>query len=219
MARRRRFRNRGIQDPFFLGLVILLIVGGTFSAFLTTAASFWSKYQDAVFMTAIFALIGGSAVGLFFRPIVRIVKYFINLKRFQYVQNLQESQHLEPYEFENYVGTLFGKLGYHFEVTRQSGDHGIDIMLKKGGKHYAVQVKQYTSSNVGEQEIREFYGSFRDIAEAGFFVTTTDFTSSAYAWAKQKPITLVNRHGLGKMIENFKEKESIFKMFFNSVLR
>ena len=49
-------------------------------------------------------------------------------------------------EFEEYVAQVLRDNGYkHVEVTRYSGDQGIDILAERGGKTYAIQCKNYVN--------------------------------------------------------------------------
>ena len=93
-------------------------------------------------------------------------------------------------EFERFVADVFHRLGYAAELTAQSGDHGIDIILRKLGTITVVQCKQWDSA-VGEPVLRDFYGSMISVsADCGFVVTTSNFTAQANAFARNKPIKL-----------------------------
>lgn len=58
-------------------------------------------------------------------------------------------------EFEQFVADLFKSLGYSAEFTATSGDHGIDLLLRKSGELSAVQCKRWSDS-VGEPVLRDF---------------------------------------------------------------
>jgi Holliday junction DNA helicase RuvB len=93
-------------------------------------------------------------------------------------------------EFERFVADLFRRIGYSAELTAATGDHGIDIILRKFGRVIVVQCKQWDGA-VGEPVLRDFYGSMVAWrADAGFVVTTSNFTLQAEAFAKGKPIEL-----------------------------
>lgn len=98
---------------------------------------------------------------------------------------------LSPEQFEYFVADIFRSMGFQARVTRQSGDNGIDIELRKAGKRYVVQCKRYRGT-VGEPTVREFYGSFAGIAEKGFFVTTGNFTDVATRWIGSRPLELID---------------------------
>jgi Holliday junction resolvasome RuvABC ATP-dependent DNA helicase subunit len=93
-------------------------------------------------------------------------------------------------EFEGFVADVFRRAGYSAELTPTTGDHGIDVILRKDGQEVVVQCKQWDGA-IGEPVLRDFYGSMVALrADAGFVVTTSNFTSQAEAFAKDKPISL-----------------------------
>jgi len=93
-------------------------------------------------------------------------------------------------EFERFVADVFQRNGYTAELTAATGDHGIDIILRKLGRVIVVQCKQWDGT-VGEPVLREFYGSLVAVrADGGFVVTTSSFTSQAEEFARDKPIEL-----------------------------
>ena len=49
---------------------------------------------------------------------------------------------LEPLRFERELGGLYKQLGYSVQLTPQSGDHGVDLVLRKNGKTTVVQCKR-----------------------------------------------------------------------------
>jgi DNA polymerase III delta prime subunit len=61
-------------------------------------------------------------------------------------------------EFEHWTGALFRRAGFEVEVTKASGDHGIDLWAVKAGRIVAVQCKRWDGS-IGEPVVREFYGA------------------------------------------------------------
>ena len=102
---------------------------------------------------------------------------------------------MTPSEFENYVGAIFKKYGYIVKITGKTGDNGIDIelILKINDKQvrHVVQCKRFKGC-VGENIVREFFGSFSGIADRGYLVTTGTFSKSAKIWVKTRPITLID---------------------------
>ncbi len=108
---------------------------------------------------------------------------------------------LKHWEFENYIGDLFNKLGYKTRVIGGSYDEGIDVIAEKNGiKHY-IQCKKYSNS-VGVKDVREFYGALSDKLsnDKAFFITTNFFTEGAERFVEDKPIELVDGNQLVKYI-------------------
>src|SRR5579871_3597206 len=115
---------------------------------------------------------------------------------------LQDLQALDPLVFERYVGQLFALEGYHVDYTPRSGDGGVDLLLRRSGRHRhvtrkpiaLVQCKRYTSAHsVGSPELQQFSGAMRRaLAYEGYFVTTSFFTPAAQDWARSEGIHLID---------------------------
>lgn len=99
-------------------------------------------------------------------------------------------------EFEKVCQNLLIKMGLEVEMTKASGDGGIDLiaLLDKpivGGK-FIVQCKRYTGS-VGVPIVRDLYGVVTDErANKGILITTGHFTQSGKDFAKDKNIELID---------------------------
>lgn len=100
---------------------------------------------------------------------------------------------LSPKAFEHYVGSLFRDKGYHVVVRGRSGDHGVDLELTGAdGRRAVVQCKRYRDT-VGEKIVRDLYGTLmHEGAFHAFLVTTAEISDAAEAWARGKPITLID---------------------------
>ena len=60
-------------------------------------------------------------------------------------------------EFESYVAQLLRDHYYrHIEITKGSGDQGVDILCERNGKTYAIQCKNYAGA-VGNFAVQEAY--------------------------------------------------------------
>ncbi len=95
-------------------------------------------------------------------------------------------------EFEEFAALVFKKQGYRVEFTGGTGDHGVDLLLRKNNKQTVVQCKRWEGS-VGEPIVRDFYGSMISCgADLGIIVTTAYFTQQAIAFAANKPIMLLD---------------------------
>jgi restriction system protein len=101
-------------------------------------------------------------------------------------------------EFEKLVSTLLERMEFRAEMTKTSGDGGIDIIavLDKpifGGK-YLFQCKRYGTENlVGAPTVRDFYGAVTaDKALKGVLITTSDFTAQAREFAERVDVELIN---------------------------
>jgi restriction system protein len=113
-------------------------------------------------------------------------------------------------DFEHLVRELFERefttSGGEVKVTQTSRDGGVDAIAFdpdpiRGGK-IVIQAKRYTNT-VGVAAVRDLYGTvLNEGATKGILVTTSDYGPEAYAFAKDKPLTLLNGanllHLLGK---------------------
>ncbi|MDE1765827.1 MAG: restriction endonuclease [Thaumarchaeota archaeon] len=121
--------------------------------------------------------------------LVRAQKYFVITPN-----DLQNNfQRFEPFEFERLVGKLFEKKGYKVEVTKKTGDLGVDLLARAANDTIAIQVKHWQAS-VGGPDVHKTLGSmFTYGANRAMVVTTSDFTKQAYEIQKRgAPVDLWN---------------------------
>jgi len=111
---------------------------------------------------------------------------------------------MDGLEFEKFIAELFSKMGYESEITKASGDQGIDVIASKNGNTIGIQAKCY-SSTVGNSAIQEVVaGKVHYRLHKAIVVTNNFFTDSAQQLAKSNSIILWDRHILKKKIdENF----------------
>lgn len=125
-----------------------------------------------------------------------------------------EMAEMSGQEFERLICRLLGAMEFRTELTKVSGDGGIDIVavLDKpiiGGK-YLFQCKRYAPDNlVGASAVRDFYGAVTaDRAVKGVFVTTSDFTPQAREFADKTGIELIDAAKLKALFHDFGLGES-----------
>jgi len=106
---------------------------------------------------------------------------------------------LSGIEFEVCVTGLLQRIGFRTELTRATGDGGIDIVAYLDrpivGGRYLVQCKRFTDATpVGAPMVREFYGAFVADRSAvkGLFITTSSFSAQAREFVQNLPIELVD---------------------------
>jgi restriction system protein len=103
-------------------------------------------------------------------------------------------------DFENLIREVFekefSKGGGEVKITQASRDGGVDAVAFdpdpiRGGK-IVIQAKRYTNT-VGVSAVRDLYGTVHNEgANKGILVTTSEFGPDAYAFAKDKPLTLLS---------------------------
>jgi len=111
--------------------------------------------------------------------------------------NLME---LSPSEFESLITNLFTQMGLDTKLTQPSRDGGVDCVAFDsrpvlGGK-VIIQAKRYKNT-VGVSAVRDLFGTLHNEGAAkGILVTTSGFGKSAYEFANNKPIELINGSNL-----------------------
>lgn len=109
---------------------------------------------------------------------------------------------MEGHAFELFCAELLRKRGFQeVEVTKGSGDYGIDILAEKDGVTYAIQCKCYAAP-VGVKAVQEAYAG-RDYYDrmVGAVLTNQYFTTPAVEAAKKLKILLWDRGYLESMLE------------------
>jgi len=108
---------------------------------------------------------------------------------------------MDGHDFEHFIAALLCKLGYlNVEVTRGSGDQGVDVLAEKEGVRYAVQCKCY-SSDLGNTPVQEVNtGKVIYHCHVGVVVTNRYFTQSAKEAAKATGVLLWDRAKLQDLI-------------------
>jgi restriction system protein len=147
------------------------------------------------------------------QPILQMNRYdkrFVD--SYKVVDGMDASTNLAAmdwYDFENLIRELFEKEftphGGEVKITQASRDGGVDAIAFdpdpiRGGK-IVIQAKRYTNT-VGVSAVRDLYGTvINEGATKGILVTTADYGSDAYNFAKDKPLTLLNGSNLLHLLE------------------
>ncbi len=108
---------------------------------------------------------------------------------------------MDGHDFEKYCALLLKHRGFlDVEITKGSGDYGVDILAEKDGVTYAIQCKCYNQP-VGVKAVQEAYAG-RDYYDrmVGAVLTNQYFTAPAVEAAKRLKILLWDRGYLESMI-------------------
>jgi hypothetical protein len=109
---------------------------------------------------------------------------------------------LRGVEFEVSLARLYSDLGYAVEITKGSGDEGVDLFLRKDEKVIVVQCKGH-GNPIGVGAIRDLYGAMIHFeADSAILACPTGFTTGVEKFAKDKPIQLISATDLVEMIES-----------------
>ena len=125
------------------------------------------------------------------------VLYIRKRKRFSGDYDLMEGR-----EFEFFCADLLQKRGFlDVEVTKGSGDYGVDILAEKDGITYAIQCKRYEEP-IGVKAVQEVYAG-KDYYDrmVGVVMSNQYFTKAAVDMAGKLKIMLWDRGYLEEMID------------------
>ena len=140
-------------------------------------------------------------IGLVLIIILLCVLLFV-LKRKAGRRRTLEMDFMEGYEFEHYCAGLLSDHGFtDVEVTRESGDYGVDVLAQREGVTYAIQCKCY-SAPVGIRAVQDVYAG-RDYYDrmVGVVMTNQYFTAPAVKFARKLNILLWDRDYIEAMAE------------------
>lgn len=127
------------------------------------------------------------------------------------VEKLKNRFYYNPTEFEHYIAMTFEALGFEgVEVTAKTNDGGKDIIMYKGERKCIAEVKLYSPQyKIGREKIQKLHSAMLDSeAVNAIFVTTSDFTATAMAYAGKHEIDLINGFLLTRLIKAVEEGSS-----------
>lgn len=116
-------------------------------------------------------------------------------------KELEKIDKMDGLSFEGYCAKLLTSIGYtNVNVTKSSGDQGIDVIAKSGNTAYGFQCKNY-SKPVGNSSVQEAHAgrSFYNLDKTIVF-TNNYFTTSAKNIAKETNVDLWDRDTLTELI-------------------
>lgn len=134
--------------------------------------------------------------------ILAVAAVFVLYSRFKKSRKTKRLDEMEGLDFEYYCADLLESRGFiDVEVTKGSGDYGVDILAEKEGITYAIQCKRYQDP-VGVKAVQEAYAG-RDYYDrmVGCVLTNQYFTQPAVEAAKKLKILLWDRGYLETMME------------------
>ncbi len=106
-------------------------------------------------------------------------------------------------QFELMVAEAYQRKGYQVEESLRGGaDGGIDLVLRKQGRTYLVQCKNWRKQSVGAPIVREQLGlRIHHQADGSIIITSGHFTREAIAFAEANEIELVDGSALLELIK------------------
>lgn len=142
----------------------------------------------------------GYAAAVFAGIVLVVFAGVLLCRRFRKYARTKERDDMDGFDFEYYCADLLVADGFiDVQVTRSSGDYGVDILAEKDGVTYAIQCKRY-SGLVGVKAVQEAYAG-RDYYDrmVGAVLTNQYFTKPAVQAARKLKILLWDRDYLQSM--------------------
>ena len=190
------------------GVVFLIILAIAIYLFERDFKGFWSFVGRLIAALFVSFLFGGMYTfgivdGIKTDVDKRIEKYNKHLEAWKYWYELYPQkkvvsywQKLSGYKFEKELAQIFIKNGFDTEITKKSGDGGVDIVLNPNGKKIYIQCKAY-KSHAGVAVVRELLGCMElNDVEYGVIACTGGFTTGAVEMAMKVGIHLLDAHDI-----------------------
>lgn len=120
---------------------------------------------------------------------------------------LERIRALSWQEFERRVADVYRSHGFVVEETGGGGaDGGVDLLLRRDGRTTLVQCKHWRVYKVGVRPVRELFGVMAaEGADRAVLVSSGRYTEEALAFAKDKPIELIDGRQLAEMFRDVQD--------------
>jgi len=107
-------------------------------------------------------------------------------------QKIKFDESMSGREFELFCANELKKAGWKVQVTKSSGDQGVDIVAEKNSMRMVFQCKKHANpvSNKAIQEI--FAGKTNEGVDAACVVSSSSYTKSAQELAKTTGVYLLH---------------------------
>ncbi|MDY5348934.1 MAG: restriction endonuclease [Candidatus Ventricola sp.] len=118
--------------------------------------------------------------------------------------DLNEIYNLSPKDFEDMVANLYRHLGFNVTQTPYINDGGKDAILSKDGIRYFLECKRYSpDAQIGRPMLQKLFAAMNEgHVEHGIFITTADFSKTAYEYGTRYGIQTINGQALVELIRD-----------------
>jgi len=110
--------------------------------------------------------------------------------------DLNYNDSMSGIEYESYCARLLDKIGWTTQVTKASGDQGVDVIARKNGAAAVIQCKKHAKpvSNKAVQEV--VAARLHHQARLAAVVATNGYTRSAKELAQTTRVALLHHSDL-----------------------
>lgn len=199
----RRYRRKYHFTKISLPYVLLLLMAILFSAFMSDVGiSQKNIYQFLVVLAAF-----GGVCGIVF--IWRIDSI---TRRRRHALQISEIDSMQGVEFEKYIGEIFKFQKYTVVYTPSSNDYGVDIIARRDGISYAIQIKRY-KDKLDSSPVREAVAGMSYYScDKSVVVTNSYFSTNAQKLAEVNSCILIDRNKLVSWIDQYQQKKVVSKL-------
>lgn len=150
--------------------------------------------------------------------IILIIYLFKKLK-FNYLNKLihnatiEDIDALSGYDFELFISAFLTSINIKNQLTKKSGDKGVDIIAHVKTSSIAIQTKLYFNHKVGSKAIQEIFTA-KNYFNYSYAVVVTNsyFSNQAIELAKNLNIILIDRNILINLLKT-KNKQAFINLF------
>ena len=131
-------------------------------------------------------------------------------KKFIEINDVDDLNSLNPYEFELFIKEYFIKNGYKAWTTKKTHDNGADVIAEKNNERVAIQVKYSSKSIKGYAVYQAQRGKYNYMADKAMLVTNNELTSQAKLDAIRDKVEVID----GNAISLFLRKSGGLKVIY-----
>lgn len=213
-------KNRDNKKYIIVGILAIIII--VVSAYVASSMSKGDMRDFGIAVGFVGAMVGGLTLGPVLVELVRIaiekraaIEDAERKEREEQEQKLWEMQknfavidQMDGHEFEWFVAKVLAKIGFqNVQVTKASGDYGVDIIAYDNGVKCAFQCKRYTGT-LGLKPIQEVSAGARYYgASVAYVITNSHFSANAANLANRLGVKLWDRNSLNYLINRINEIE------------
>ena len=181
-----------------------LINGGMVVVLAFFAMTVWAGSRDRIEPFLIFA--GSTLFALVLFASWKIWPRWAKWRRFR-AMALDKVDSMPGHEFEHYVACLLQHQGFRAQVTRGSGDFGVDIVAAKGSVSFAVQCKRH-NGNVSRSAVSDAVaGKQHYRCQEAMVITNRYFTDGAVRLAQSTHCHLIDRDRLSDWVDDYRQRK------------
>ncbi len=170
--------------------------------FLITSDFFKTDYRKEIYLET-----AGSGQNLQI-ILIDLIEKILELKnQDQKIKSLEYSKNMDGLQYEIFIQSYFLDLGFDAQITKTSGDQGVDVVVEIDSRKIAIQCKHYNSSKIGNDSVQQVYSAkeFFDFDVAAV-ITNNEFTKHAKQLAEKLKVHLLHHDELDHFVDKIRLK-------------